>query len=235
MTAALPYIKEEEKEKHRCTVTIDGAQCGKLFKAAIFVQKHTSTSIVLLSRVCGGDVGRGEVFNSYVAIRVVPRPSSGWVSRTARWWRRATCATVGRKRRRQRRHVQQRRQDGDDQVWQCECHRFARRGAPATAVERRWECASVASWRQKRRRWGHRFKLDPLPPAPSRSTRERNVLRRRAIRISTGLLRGMWIWLTRVLTHFPPFTRSQNFKVHTHTTDELEACSRDSRCLLAMR
>ncbi len=40
MAAALPFIKEEEKEKHRCTVDINGAQCGKLFKAAIFVQKH---------------------------------------------------------------------------------------------------------------------------------------------------------------------------------------------------
>ncbi|TKY87015.1 hypothetical protein EX895_003692 [Sporisorium graminicola] len=41
MAAALPFIKEEEKEKHRCTVALnDTAQCGKLFKAAIFVQKH---------------------------------------------------------------------------------------------------------------------------------------------------------------------------------------------------
>ncbi|SOV05878.1 related to Arsenite-resistance protein 2 (ASR2) [Ustilago sp. UG-2017a] len=41
MAAALAHIKEEGKEKHRCTVTLaGGAQCGKLFKGAVFVQKH---------------------------------------------------------------------------------------------------------------------------------------------------------------------------------------------------
>ncbi|KAI3485306.1 hypothetical protein L1887_51419 [Cichorium endivia] len=40
MAAALAYVKEEDKEKHRCTVDAGAGQCGKLFKAAIFVQKH---------------------------------------------------------------------------------------------------------------------------------------------------------------------------------------------------
>ena len=41
--AALPYVKEEDSEKHRCTVVVEGGQqCGKLFKAPSFVQKHIS-------------------------------------------------------------------------------------------------------------------------------------------------------------------------------------------------
>lgn len=67
MTAALPYIKEEEKEKHRCTVTIDGAQCGKLFKAAIFVQKHIlNKHRAFIESVAGETLEEVRFFNSYV-------------------------------------------------------------------------------------------------------------------------------------------------------------------------
>lgn len=43
LSVAGSYIKEEDKEKHRCTVILEnGQQCGKLFKGTVFVQKHIS-------------------------------------------------------------------------------------------------------------------------------------------------------------------------------------------------
>ncbi|EST06804.1 Protein of unknown function DUF3546 [Kalmanozyma brasiliensis GHG001] len=67
MTAALTYIKEEEKEKHRCTVDVNGAQCGKLFKAAIFVQKHVlNKHRGFIEGVAGETLDEVRFFNAYV-------------------------------------------------------------------------------------------------------------------------------------------------------------------------
>lgn len=40
LDAAKQYVEEEEKEKHRCKVVVNEAECGKLFKASVFVEKH---------------------------------------------------------------------------------------------------------------------------------------------------------------------------------------------------
>ncbi|KAJ1021890.1 hypothetical protein NDA16_003652 [Ustilago loliicola] len=68
MAAALPYIKEEDKEKHRCTVTLaGGAQCGKLFKAAIFVQKHVlNKHRAFIEETAQEALDHAKFFNSYV-------------------------------------------------------------------------------------------------------------------------------------------------------------------------
>ncbi|PWY98641.1 hypothetical protein BCV70DRAFT_201444 [Testicularia cyperi] len=68
MNAALPYIKEEEKEKHRCIVeTAAGTQCGKLFKASIFVQKHVlNKHRGFLESIAGDAIAEAKFFNNYV-------------------------------------------------------------------------------------------------------------------------------------------------------------------------
>lgn len=68
MSAALPYIKEEDKEKHRCTVEANGApQCGKLFKAAIFVQKHIlNKHRVFIESTAQPILEEARFFNNYV-------------------------------------------------------------------------------------------------------------------------------------------------------------------------
>lgn len=40
LEAAAPYSREDEAEKHRCIVKVNEEECGKPFKAQIFVQKH---------------------------------------------------------------------------------------------------------------------------------------------------------------------------------------------------
>lgn len=68
MAAALPYIKEEEKEKHRCTVQVNGgAQCGKLFKAVIFVQKHIlNKHRAFIETAAQAALEEAKFFNNYV-------------------------------------------------------------------------------------------------------------------------------------------------------------------------
>ena len=68
MAAALPFIKEEEKEKHRCTVSInDAGQCGKLFKAAIFVQKHIlNKHRAFIESEAAATLEETRYFNNYV-------------------------------------------------------------------------------------------------------------------------------------------------------------------------
>lgn len=67
MSAALPYVKEEEKEKHRCIVEVNGAQCGKLFKAAIFVQKHVlNKHRAFLDGIAADVTNEARFFNNYV-------------------------------------------------------------------------------------------------------------------------------------------------------------------------
>ncbi|SPO31730.1 related to Arsenite-resistance protein 2 (ASR2) [Ustilago trichophora] len=67
MSAALPYIKEEEKEKHRCTVDVNGVQCGKLFKAVNFVQKHIlNKHRVFIESTAQVAVEDAKFFNNYV-------------------------------------------------------------------------------------------------------------------------------------------------------------------------
>ncbi|CDU24671.1 related to Arsenite-resistance protein 2 (ASR2) [Sporisorium scitamineum] len=68
MAAALPFIKEEEKEKHRCTVALnDAAQCGKLFKAAIFVQKHIlNKHRAFIESTAATTLQAAKYFNNYV-------------------------------------------------------------------------------------------------------------------------------------------------------------------------
>lgn len=68
MAAALAYIKEEDKEKHRCTVEANGApQCGKLFKAAIFVQKHIlNKHRGFIEAAAQAVVEEAKFFNNYV-------------------------------------------------------------------------------------------------------------------------------------------------------------------------
>lgn len=67
MAAALPFIKEEDSEKHRCTVTVNDAQCGKLFKAAIFVQKHVlNKHRAFIESAAREALDEARFFNNYV-------------------------------------------------------------------------------------------------------------------------------------------------------------------------
>ncbi|SNX87968.1 related to Arsenite-resistance protein 2 (ASR2) [Melanopsichium pennsylvanicum] len=67
MAAALPFIKEEEKEKHRCTVEVNGGQCGKLFKAVNFVQKHIlNKHRALIESIAAEAMQDAKFFNNYV-------------------------------------------------------------------------------------------------------------------------------------------------------------------------
>lgn len=90
MTAALAYVKQEEAEKHRCTVELprpptdgDGSgvqQCGKLFKAVNFVQKHVLNkhrSVLLSQSGLQEALDEVELFNNYVrdASRATAQPS----------------------------------------------------------------------------------------------------------------------------------------------------------------
>lgn len=78
MSAALPYIKEEDKEKHRCTVTLNDVQCGKLFKAAIFVQKHIlNKHRTFIESVADEVLQEVKFFNNYVRdpSRAISQPS----------------------------------------------------------------------------------------------------------------------------------------------------------------
>ncbi|PWN49079.1 hypothetical protein IE53DRAFT_163723 [Violaceomyces palustris] len=67
LDAALAYVKEEEKEKHRCIVEVGGNQCGKLFKAAIFVQKHVMNKHrAFLESVASARIKEAKFFNNFV-------------------------------------------------------------------------------------------------------------------------------------------------------------------------
>ncbi|EPQ25780.1 uncharacterized protein PFL1_06647 [Pseudozyma flocculosa PF-1] len=78
MAAALPFVKEEEKEKHRCVVEVAGAQCGKLFKAAIFVQKHVlNKHRAFLESHAEQPIQETRFFNNYVRDPCRPQALAG--------------------------------------------------------------------------------------------------------------------------------------------------------------
>ncbi|KAN0062430.1 hypothetical protein ACQY0O_005317 [Thecaphora frezii] len=78
MSAALPFVKEEEKEKHRCIVEVAGAQCGKLFKAAIFVQKHVlNKHRAFLDGQAGDSISEARYFNNFVRDPCRPQNPAG--------------------------------------------------------------------------------------------------------------------------------------------------------------
>ncbi len=65
--AAAPLVKMVDKEKHRCTVPVDGQPCGKLFKAPNFVQKHIGNKHkTYLDELAAPKLEQGRYLNNYV-------------------------------------------------------------------------------------------------------------------------------------------------------------------------
>ncbi|KDN52611.1 hypothetical protein K437DRAFT_272315 [Tilletiaria anomala UBC 951] len=72
---AAPYIKQEDKDKHRCMVQVDGAPCSKRFVAPGFVQKHIRNKHKkFLEDLAAPRIEKATFFNNYVFDPCRPMP-----------------------------------------------------------------------------------------------------------------------------------------------------------------
>lgn len=72
---AKPYSREDETEKHRCIVKINGEECGKPFKAQIFVQKHvTNKHKEWFNELMAEKIDQARFYNNYVRDPQRPMP-----------------------------------------------------------------------------------------------------------------------------------------------------------------
>jgi SERRATE/Ars2, N-terminal domain/Arsenite-resistance protein 2 len=72
---AAPYSREDETEKHRCIVKVNGEECGKPFKAQIFVQKHvTNKHKEWFNELMADKIDDAKFYNNYVRDPQRPMP-----------------------------------------------------------------------------------------------------------------------------------------------------------------
>jgi hypothetical protein len=77
LDSAAPYSRQDEAEKHRCIVKVDGeTECGKPFKAQIFVQKHVlNKHRDWFSAKMADEIADTRSYNNYVRDPQRPMPS----------------------------------------------------------------------------------------------------------------------------------------------------------------
>jgi len=64
---AAPYSQEDGEEKHLCTVVVNEKECGKPFKAQLFVQKHVlNKHRAFISEISKERIDDTRYFNNYV-------------------------------------------------------------------------------------------------------------------------------------------------------------------------
>ncbi|PWN32438.1 uncharacterized protein FA14DRAFT_191551 [Meira miltonrushii] len=72
---AAPYSRQDEAEKHRCIVKVNGEECGKPFKAQIFVQKHvTNKHKEWFNELMTEKIDDARFYNNYVRDPQRPMP-----------------------------------------------------------------------------------------------------------------------------------------------------------------
>lgn len=72
---AAPYSREDETEKHRCIVKVNGEECGKPFKAQNFVQKHvTNKHKEWFNELMADKIDDARFYNNYVRDPQRPMP-----------------------------------------------------------------------------------------------------------------------------------------------------------------